>query len=237
LKLNVEILSCAAAHGEIKKLAVFMHFKNLYSNSCYYNWSIKNLAKKSGLSRTACGRYVKMFLKDGWCVDRDGNLSFVSIGKIYEISKKGVRMDFDAKNKGYKQIQEELQLLILKVTRSRFEYVQKMQDDKNLGNYVSPKTIRMRKRYNVKEIQICESLGFSISIKKIAKIFATSLSGAGRIMKRLVDVGLVQKFHNYRNFGNINDKPWLSNALRWNNELFVSKDGFVSKRLANSYFL
>jgi hypothetical protein len=63
------------------------------------------------------------------------------------------------------------------------------------------------------------------------------LSGAGRIMKRLVDVGLVQKFHNYRNFGNINDKPWLSNALRWNNELFVSKDGFVSKRLANSYFL
>src|ERR1035437_9821972 len=76
--MNLSILNIVDLQnkGNLKRLSTFIFLKGLYKNSCIFNYNIKSLSKKSGLSRHIIRNNVEFFMDSGWCKMHHKNLIF-----------------------------------------------------------------------------------------------------------------------------------------------------------------
>lgn len=87
-----------------RHLAVFLHYKNLYENSCVYDWNFSRAAKASGDSRAKSRKYIRAFLGRGWCYEHCGHLTFKRIEDVSKIETGRVGLIFSVYGKRNKDI-------------------------------------------------------------------------------------------------------------------------------------
>ena len=232
--LNVDTIQQSIDDGDVKKFAAFLWFKTRYSNSCYYKWSFKSISDKTKMSRTAVRKYIPEFIKLGWCREHSKNLIFKKTKELYATKiNQYVKINTNGK---IQDILNELYFVVLKRKANQFDYVKKLWKDKSNGKVQSSNHYKqIRKVCKGREIKTSAIQGFSFSLSKIANLFNTSPSTASRIMQTLNKKGKFMRMSNYEVFGNIKYKPWLKEKLRWDNGIFITKSGNVTKKLCNSY--
>ena len=98
----------------LRQYATFLYLKSLFKKGCFYNYTHDGFAEKSGMSRSAVRKYIKIFLDKGWCRKHGKNLMFKGL-KHYR--KSGFNKTFILKSKTVKGIIKEFYYIILKIIR------------------------------------------------------------------------------------------------------------------------
>jgi len=194
MQLSVTSILELQQQGNLKKFATFMYLKQLYKNSCIFNYNINSLSTKSGLSRNKIRSNIKYFISKGWCTIHSGNLVFTK----WDSRVKGqwiIRDKNRFSGKSIKEITTILLSIILKQKNSQFNYIQEIKSDLEkskstkfiaLADY--KKAIKAKSRYSIKP---GESENFKMSIKSISKLFNVSMSSVSTMIGQMQRMALV----------------------------------------------
>jgi len=71
----------------IKALALFCYYKSHFNNSTIYRYSIRKIMAEHKLSYTVATRIVSILKENGFAIERDGNITFISTRKLYSDGK------------------------------------------------------------------------------------------------------------------------------------------------------
>lgn len=109
----------------------------MFSNSCFYNSTYSNIARKSGYSLSFIKKHVSFFKKHGWVKESDGNMTFLSIRKVERTVeyKCGIKYYFKIlKTDTWKDVLKKLRLLIIRQRHDLFHATKKPSSDQKGEN-------------------------------------------------------------------------------------------------------
>lgn len=180
------LIDDAVTDGYLSELSVFVRLKSLFSNSCIFRATYRNVSRLSGIGVSKLKQCIPFFKSMGWVREHHGNLTFLSLDSL-DGSKGRRQLEVDVnKDDTYKSILKKLRLALVRASHDGFKYVQKVTgDDKKVR--MSSKMLKHRRRYT----KIHENLKFSISNRKIGGMIERSKSTASRLMKWASSNGLV----------------------------------------------
>lgn len=175
------------------KYANFVYLKTIYSNSCFYKYSVKNLADKTKKSRTFIKQNITFFLQHGWCRMHGKNLIFNTnnhLKQLYEITEnRKCKLEF----RDLESLKLSIYSKLIINKKKQVDYIIKMKHD--LLNPCKLKTYkRAIKRFKGENVKINEK--FTISFASLADLFNCSKSFAFRIIEKLINSNYLQKQKN-----------------------------------------
>jgi hypothetical protein len=190
LSLNKLHIQNMVSAGMIKEYAIFLKMKSKYCNSCFYNYTQKNLSVKSGISLSTVRKYVKIFIDRGWCrlhrVKGKYNLLFTPL-KSFDDNKLRLITSLDF-GKPIKDILNDLYLIILRNKQNQFDNLKKLgreiHEPKSLESY--KKAVKTLKRIKTTKNKLPKgSDQLQISVKNISKMLKCSVGKAHKVLTKL----------------------------------------------------
>jgi len=195
IKIGINTINKMVAKKRTRDYAAFLYLKSICKKGCYFNYTQERLAKLSEMSRTSTGKYVKKFIKYGWCHMHNGNLIF-----------KGLKHFPDKEfNKRYTIIPSRIitrtvkmfYLIILKHKQSQFnklkEFSRDAKDPSNLKAY--KRALKFGLKHNLKADKgPLPNERMRISLKKLSTAFNCSLSKTGSVVRSLKYAGKLEVF-------------------------------------------
>lgn len=234
MRISIDLIKKVQLEGNIKYLSSFLYFKNLYSNSCFYNPSIKNLAAKSNMSRNMVRKHLGVWSKSGWIRIHSNNIVFK---KLTTVSNDGWKVDIRVDDISIKQIGVMLQSELLKRKSEQFNFKSKIAND--LVNPMDCKSHVKAKRLARKHVinQSGESSNFKMSMSKIAEYLRVSKSQASNIIREMKKSGLVKVFNEGKLtlHSKVTKAMWKSSQEREEFKGCYYYKGFIVKNTCNEY--
>jgi len=168
----------------VRHYAVYLKIKSIHSNGRFYNSSINNISKQSGLSRNAIKKYIAFFIENKWVNQECNTLNFISVNKLNILYGIKLRNTIRINTKSsVTETVNQLRYELLKQKQNQFNYLKVIEKDKNTPtDLVSHKrALKLSKDYQ------CENLSknLMISVKKIGLIINKSSSTATRLIKTM----------------------------------------------------
>jgi hypothetical protein len=184
MKTNIKLIQTFVDTDLIRYYAVFMKLKSLHSNSRIYNTSAYNIAKQSGLSRTAVVKYMSFFKENGWTKETFTGVVFIGHKKLKSLYSIKLRHDISIKKEdSVSAIVSSLRYEIFKHKQTQFNYIKSASS--NLINPSGKNAIAKYKKAR-KVLPNCKSevLGnLKISVKKLGLLIGKSASTASNLIK------------------------------------------------------
>lgn len=236
MKVNSILIEKLNNEGALSHLAMFIHIKGLYSNSCIYNYSQDRMAAKLKISKSSIRKYINFYLKEGWATIKHGNLC---LGKIRKIGKQRKVIWHEVTGETVKEIKQNLYLFLFKhkVEQTKW-YIKTCHDLKQLNESGYRRKIRsLTKRYPNFSERIEKKFGasglkadFKVSIVKIAEWFECSVGKAHQVIMKLIkDSKLLVVYGGY------DFRKKLKFEREIGDKAFVSKGGYVIRVKCNRY--
>lgn len=227
--------------GTEKELAVFLHLKSKFINSCIYNYTQQSLADKTGFSRSFIKKYISFFLKEKWAFMHGDNLMLVKVSKIDRSNKKKILIDIDTSGT-YKDILERLQYEYLKHKAAQAEWYSKLcRDLKQMSlNEAKAKEKKISKKVPYLKIRHKASYGesgndkFRVSFSMLAKWFKCSVGKAHSIIKKLCRTGFIDYTVRYLTVKAKNAKEAKQRLIN-DPKSFYTNRGYVCRVACNEY--
>lgn len=179
-----------AENKSVKELAAFIHLKSLFESSCIHNYTQKSLAEKSGLTVGRVRKYMKFFLKIGWCYTKYGHVWFKKMGKIDTIKKKHTaKLELN----DFKTLYDDLLHLILKSKQNQFNRLKELRSDlRNPHPVIKRRAERKVVKFGIRERSLpCAGDFLKMSMKTISKLLGLSVGSAANLIRRLKTKGLI----------------------------------------------
>lgn len=238
MRVNRGLIYSINKNGWLTHLSVFIYLKGLRKNSCIFNYNPAALSAKTGLSESSIRKYIKFFLKKGWCRMDGENLIFNKINKIgWQMCQSTCKIN----SKTVKEIKRELYLNLIKhkVDQSKW-YTQTCLDlqyggeikKKQLNRMINKWEKRTGKRFsNVKGLsmlnEIGDKKGFKLSFRKIAQWLHVGIATAHKVINDLKKHKMIDVMS-----GHI---AYSERRLAVADGMFVSKKGNSVKVDCNRY--
>lgn len=224
--------------GDLNQLATFLYIKQIYSNSCIFNYTHKSMAKKTGLSESSVRRCMKFFKKNNMVRYHKKNVIFK---RLNEIKESPVRVKSKIKSKQLKEIKSELYAIILRLKANQAEWCSKLRHDLTKCN--KRVTVKLYKKimkldgFHKQEYRKDESdaVGrFKVSFRKMAKWLGKSIGSTHKIIKELSESGKIILFQG--GYSSIKKIPGIAKAfIETSRKAFISGKGNVCVVKCNSY--
>ena len=218
------LIQHACENNYLRQLAYFIWLKKKYSNSCFYGYSINNLSKKTGLSRTTIRALLRFYKCRGWVREHCGNLVFDKTLRIIQNMRigNGARyIGFETENSP-EDIYLKLYFEILKNKKRQIDFRKTHDKYKAGGNrYVTG---------------ICVSDPFRISIRRLSLLFNCSTAKVSNILNHLNQQNLLQIQRQFKIIRRITRKEYNSISELLPISTFVWK-GQLCRRETNQYLL
>jgi hypothetical protein len=168
-----------AKHKLLKHYAVWIYLKSKFSNSCYYKYNKAKMARDGGVSRSLIQKYVPMFLRWDWCSLHCGNLVFNKHSQLPDKKEKKrtlLLIRHECQEWSIDGLLDAIRVFLIKNAQRRQVHA----TDKKRGD----RRIRAAR----------ESFqGLSFSVLKAAKLFRTSVTNGGRILRDLAKKGWYER--------------------------------------------
>ncbi len=198
MRITVANIEDLQTRGELKRLATFLFLKELYKNSCIFNYSIKSLAKKSGLSRHKVRQNINYFVENGWVRFHNKNLILCkNFATAKETGEWIIRKKEMFKGKSIKEICVILLSLCLKQKEKQFSWIQKIKHDlgkRNTNEAITLKdwkrALKAKAKYRITENG--ESESFKMTMEKIGELFNISRRAVSDLVKQWEKLNLVR---------------------------------------------
>lgn len=201
MQTNIQLIQVLTDNELLRKYAVFLRFKHTYSNSCIYNYSIKGLSCKLGLSRTSIRNNIQFFIDNGWAEMHGNNLMFISHKRLLQLYKikltKSIKLK---KTTCVTKIVNNLRFELLKNKQRQFEFLKKVSRDliDPKGKGATDRLIKAKRFFrksNSKPIPLSENvkdLKLKISGESLGKIIGKSKSTISNLLRLKEQEGKVE---------------------------------------------
>lgn len=235
MKLNILYIQEHLNEKSLKYFANFLYLKSLYSNSCIYNYTEQSFADKVGGSRSKWRKYVKYFIKQGWCRFHNKNLVFNKLKNIDTVKKKVIEEITNTLSP--QVILDQLYHFALKVKQTQFNRFKKTNRDfltpTNSKAYKSAKKA-IRKHNITVQSNLSEGDRLKLSMVSIGDLFSCSPSKACTIIKRLERNDKIKVYKEPKMFLKVTDKRMINSAIESGVFTYV-KGNYLFKNPCNRY--
>ncbi|MEK6880545.1 MAG: hypothetical protein AABY22_13090 [Nanoarchaeota archaeon] len=191
MKANIELTRLFVDSETIREYSAWCKIKDVYVNSCFYNFNWSILANKIGVSRNTAKKYIEFFVKNGWAYYRDGNVILVSHDKLKDLYGVKPESDNTIQINSTDTIQQTVYKLrngILVSKQLQFDYVQARTNDvqypKGLKDY--KRGLNFFKKSDKNYLPEHASSHYQVSTKALSKILNISKASVCNFIKRLV---------------------------------------------------
>ncbi len=178
-----------------KEFRDFLFAKHIHRNGTIYNYTISRLAQLLSWSRTKVRRLVSIWLKQKWCIIRDGNLCFRNLSKIYQDLtdiKPKQRTQLYIKIKSPLYIFKQFNLCLLQTKLSHLRFARSVQNDlkfpEDLKTLKSARKRAKRLRRSPNGVISDELRVSQMAMSRLFKRHFTTVGRRIRLLKGLVNV-------------------------------------------------
>ena len=181
MDVNTYIIEHHSAKGNLRKLAAFIFFKNIYVNNTFYKFNYTNTCKKTGLGRHVVKTSIDFFIKEGWCDYIGDKLYFKRLDDTVEEQIKRYSLKHDV-NGSINAIYYQLVALLFKRKKEQHDWLWKTRNND-------------RKMFRDQWGQlpsVYETFDFFLSYTRAGSLLGRSATTAYRVLKEMEKIGLAQ---------------------------------------------
>lgn len=199
--INVAMVRDLQREDNLRKLAVFMKMKSIYSNGCFFNATYASLSEKSDISITVLKKCIKFFIERGWCRKHGNNLVFNKIKDIDVMDREKNIFDVQyikiKKDDTYRDVFKKLKLLLVKAIHDAFEIKKKQSKDYLITDdsvklSAHKSAVRAYRDGRLTKL-ISETEKFKISNRKVGSLIKRSKSTGSRLLSYGQKVGMLKR--------------------------------------------
>lgn len=200
VKVNYNLIRFFADNKRIRTLAILLLIKKKFANGTVYNYTLKRLSDRAGISRNGLRQHIAFLEENGFIRHHCGNITFKSFAclkdmyGLYNCLNDRIEINKDST---LKEIVLNLRLLLFSEKWNQCMYVRFIRNDSRYNKGHKPDHKERRKRQDILARYGNESSGelinarVPISAYKLGTTFGCSKGHASKIMKAICATGKV----------------------------------------------
>jgi len=236
MKVGVATIKEMIDSGQERDFAAYLYLKSFTRKARFFNYTQTHISLVSGLSRSSADKYVKKFIKNGWCVlygKRGGKKHLMfGLGENDERGRFNQRIEIETKS--IKNILKQFYLTLVKQKIAQFDKIKQanreLRTPKNKKSLKAAMTFE-KKHFKKSSYAVKPSDLFTISYQGLGKLFNCSAPKAHKVMKEMEGLMIYRENH----FVMKTNDPYVVVDFMSRNDGYYYKKGCIYKNKSNKY--